>query len=85
MSDKNITTENHEAEILKKRNLLQKRFYTALVTILTLSIIFCVLTFFCNNPIKLIFGISSVVLNISFFIVWAIKKSKIKKTYTNEK
>lgn len=74
-----------EEESLKIRNILQKRFYTALVLILTFAIAFCVATFFCQNPLKLILGIMSVALCISFYIVWKIKKTKIKNTFKQNK
>ena len=84
-NNENINEKYNEENLVHKRNSLQKRFYTSLVIILTFAIIFSFATFFVENPFKLAFGIASVTLCISFFIVWIIKKSKIKSTYKIEK
>ena len=86
MANNKMLNKNYSEEYLSnKRNLLQKRFYTSLVLILTFAIAFSFATFFVENPLKLAFGIASVTLCITFFIVWIIKKSKIKSTYKVEK
>ena len=83
--DENLNEQYNEENSVNKRNSLQKRFFTSLVVILTFAIVFSFATFFVENPFKLAFGITSVALCIAFFIVWSIKKSKIKSTYKIEK
>lgn len=68
-----------EQELVKKRNILTKRFNIALAIIMLVAIGLTISTFIVTGKIKFVIGAIALLSCIIFLIVWRVKVVKVKK------